>query len=53
MNLLESCTVERKVPKLGILIDIESVFVHDSKAFSDPPVGPFAIQRYARRHGLY
>jgi PPOX class probable FMN-dependent enzyme len=31
--LLEPCAVEEKVPKLGILVDIESAFTHCSKAF--------------------
>ena len=31
--LLEPCAVEGKLPKLGILIDIESAFTHCSKAF--------------------
>jgi PPOX class probable FMN-dependent enzyme len=31
--LLEPCAVEGKVPKLGILVDIESAFTHCSKAF--------------------
>lgn len=31
--LLEPCAVEKKVPKLGILVDIESAFTHCSKAF--------------------
>lgn len=31
--LLEPCAVEGKVPKLGVLIDIESAFTHCSKAF--------------------
>lgn len=32
-SLLEPCRVEGKVPKLGILVDIEAVFTHCSKAF--------------------
>lgn len=32
-TLLEPCAVEEKVPKLGILVDIESAFTHCSKAF--------------------
>jgi PPOX class probable FMN-dependent enzyme len=31
--LLEPCAVEEKVPKLGILVDVESAFTHCSKAF--------------------
>jgi hypothetical protein len=31
--LLAPCAVEEKVPKLGILVDIESAFTHCSKAF--------------------
>lgn len=31
--LLEPCAVEEKVPKIGILVDIESAFTHCSKAF--------------------
>ncbi len=31
--LLEPCAVEGKIPKLGILVDIESAFTHCSKAF--------------------
>lgn len=31
--LLEPCAVEGKVPKLGILVDIECAFTHCSKAF--------------------
>lgn len=31
--LLEPCAVEGKVPKLGILVEIESAFTHCSKAF--------------------
>lgn len=31
--LLEPCKVEGKVPKLGVLVDIESAFTHCSKAF--------------------
>jgi hypothetical protein len=31
--LLEPCAVEGKVPKLGILVDIESAFTHCAKAF--------------------
>jgi uncharacterized protein len=32
-SLLEPCAVEGKVPKLGILLDVESAFTHCSKAF--------------------
>jgi uncharacterized protein len=32
-SLLEPCSVEGKVPKLGILVDVESAFTHCSKAF--------------------
>lgn len=32
-ELLEPCAVEGKVPKLGILVDIEAAFTHCSKAF--------------------
>lgn len=31
--LLEPCAVEGKVPRLGILVDIESAFTHCAKAF--------------------
>jgi PPOX class probable FMN-dependent enzyme len=31
--LLEPCAVEGKIPKLGILVDIECAFTHCSKAF--------------------
>jgi hypothetical protein len=31
--LLEPCAVKGKVPKLGILVDIESAFTHCAKAF--------------------
>jgi PPOX class probable FMN-dependent enzyme len=31
--LLEPCAVEGKVPRLGILIDVEEAFTHCSKAF--------------------
>lgn len=31
--LLEPCTIEGKAPRLGILVDIEAVFTHCSKAF--------------------
>lgn len=31
--LLEPCAVEGKVPKLGILVHVESAFTHCSKAF--------------------
>ena len=31
--LLEPCTVEDKVPKLGILVRVQSAFTHCSKAF--------------------
>jgi uncharacterized protein len=31
--LLEPCVVEGKVPKLGILVDVEAAFTHCSKAF--------------------
>jgi PPOX class probable FMN-dependent enzyme len=31
--LLEPCVVEGKVPKLGILVDVEEAFTHCSKAF--------------------
>lgn len=32
-SLLAPCVVEGKVPKLGILVDVEAVFTHCSKAF--------------------
>jgi uncharacterized protein len=32
-ELLASCAVEGKVPKLGLLVDVEEVFTHCSKAF--------------------
>jgi PPOX class probable FMN-dependent enzyme len=32
-ELLEPCAVEGKVPKLGLLIEIDEVFTHCSKAF--------------------
>jgi uncharacterized protein len=32
-ELLAPCTVEGKTPKLGILVDVEEVFTHCSKAF--------------------
>ena len=32
-ELLASCAVEGKVPKLGVLVDVEEVFTHCSKAF--------------------
>jgi uncharacterized protein len=32
-ELLEPCAVEGKVPRLGLLIDVEEVFTHCSKAF--------------------
>ena len=32
-ELLAPCAVEGKVPKLGILVDVEQVFTHCSKAF--------------------
>ena len=32
-SLLEPCAVEGKVPKLGILVDVEGAFTHCSKAF--------------------
>jgi PPOX class probable FMN-dependent enzyme len=32
-ELLEQCAVEGKVPKLGLLIEIEEAFTHCSKAF--------------------
>jgi uncharacterized protein len=32
-DLLEPCAVEGKVPKLGLLIDVDEVFTHCSKAF--------------------
>ena len=31
-KLLEPCAVEGKIPKLGILVDIEAAFTHCSKA---------------------
>lgn len=31
--LLEPCAVEAKIPRIGILVDIESAFTHCSKAF--------------------
>lgn len=31
--LLEACAVEAKIPKLGILVDIEQAYTHCSKAF--------------------
>lgn len=32
-DLLEPCAVEGKVPKLGLLIEVDEVFTHCSKAF--------------------
>jgi PPOX class probable FMN-dependent enzyme len=32
-ELLEPCAVEGKIPKLGLLIEVEEVFTHCSKAF--------------------
>ena len=32
-TLLEPCAVEGKVPRLGLLVDIEAAFTHCSKAF--------------------
>jgi uncharacterized protein len=33
LELLEPCAVEGKVPKLGLLIEVDEVFTHCSKAF--------------------
>jgi PPOX class probable FMN-dependent enzyme len=49
-DLLEPCAVEGKAPRLGLLVDVDEVFTHCSKAF--PRADLWDPARYVERSAL-